>query len=184
MPSVSPLRLALLLLPCFLLVSPGLRAGETPLEPVAWVDLARYMGTWHEIARYPNRFEEDCVADVTATYTSREDGRIKVVNRCRTTDGTFSEAVGEARRAGSGNDPRLEVRFAPKWIGFLPFVWGDYWIVDLDEGYTLAAVGDPARKYLWILSRSPVVSPARLQALMSRLKNKGFDPARLISSTR
>jgi len=184
MPPVSPLRLVLLLLPWLLLASPAVRAGDAPLEPVAWVDLNRYMGTWHEIARYPNRFEEECVADVTANYALKADGRVRITNRCRLADGSFSEAEGEARRVGSVNDPRLEARFAPEWLSFLPLVWGDYWIVDLDEDYTLAAVGDPSRKYLWILSRGPVVPPTRLQALMSRLKNKGFDPARLMSSTR
>jgi len=181
---VSPFRLSILLLPWLLLASPASRAGEAPLEPVAWVDLARYMGTWHEIARYPNRFEDKCVADVTASYTLRADGGVRVVNRCRLADGSFDEAKGEARRAGSGNDPRLEVRFAPEWMSFLPFVWGDYWIVDLDEDYTLAAVGDPSRTYLWILSRSPIVPPGRLQSLMSRLKNKGFDSTKLVPSSK
>lgn len=178
---MSPRGLLAFLTLC-LAFSPTARAGSA-LEPVAWVDLARYMGAWHEIARYPNEFEEKCVSDVTATYALKADGTVRVTNRCRQADGSFREARGEARRSGAINDPRLEVRFAPEWLSFLPIVWGDYWIIDLDEDYTLAAVGEPSREYLWILSRSPVVPPGKLQALMSRLKNKGFDPPRLVPSS-
>lgn len=169
---------------CVLLGTPSGRADEPRPEPVAWVDLDRYLGTWWEIARYPNRFEKVCVEDVTATYSPGEDGTIRVVNRCRRADGGVEEAIGTARRAGGPSDPRLEVRFAPAWLSFLPFVWGDYWILDLDEDYSLAAVGSPSREYLWILARDPIVPPGRLQDLLSRLRNKGFDTSKLIPSSR
>ena len=67
------------------------------------------------------------------------------------------------------------MRFAPAWLSFLPFVWGDYWVVDLDESYQLAAVSEPSREYLWILSREPVVESAKYAALLSRLKAMGLD---------
>jgi apolipoprotein D and lipocalin family protein len=71
------------------------------------------------------------------------------------------------------------VRFAPAWLSFLPMVWGNYWVIDLDTDYQLAAVSEPSREYLWILSRTPQVEPAIYAALLDRLKAAGFDTGRL-----
>jgi apolipoprotein D and lipocalin family protein len=73
----------------------------------------------------------------------------------------------------------LEVRFAPDWTAWLPVVWGAYWVLDLDSEYQLAAVGDPTRSYLWILSRTPVVSASQYERLLLRLKVMGFDISKL-----
>jgi apolipoprotein D and lipocalin family protein len=102
------------------------------LDVVPSVDILRYIGTWYEIARLPNRFQEKCAGDVTATYSILDNGEIMVVNRCRHENGEITEAEGRARRA-SDDEPntKLEVRFAPAFLSFLPFVWGDYWIIDL-----------------------------------------------------
>jgi len=104
---------------------------------------------------------------------------VKVVNRCRTADGSMDQAIGRAERVGEGDEAKLRVRFAPQWLGWLPFVWGKYWVIDLDADYSLAAIGEPGRNYLWILSRTPSVDPARYQALLARLRAQGYDPARL-----
>ena len=71
------------------------------------------------------------------------------------------------------------MRFAPAWLSWLPFVWGNYWVIDLDDHYQLVAVSEPTREYLWVLSRSPEVSPDAYAALLSRLEARGFDLARL-----
>ena len=91
----------------------------------------------------------------------------------------MTQAIGEARQIGSADSPRLKVRFAPEWLSFLPFVWGDYWVVDLDDAYPLVAVSEPDREYLWILSRTPTVEPARYAALLERLAAMGLDVAKL-----
>ena len=123
--------------------------AAAPLPTQDWVDLARYAGHWYEIARLPNRFQEQCAGDVAATYTPRPDGRVTVVNECRKADGQTTRAEGVARRADEkGPASRLKVRFAPAVLSFLPFVWGDYWILELDREYGYAVVGDPSRKYL------------------------------------
>ena len=106
-------------------------AQERPLRVVATVDYEKYAGTWYEIARLPNRFEKKCVGDITATYTVRTDGRIDVRNRCREKDGTFSDAVGIARRVEGQAPSVLKVRFAPAFLSWLPAVWGDYQIIEL-----------------------------------------------------
>lgn len=164
----------------WLLVAAGVAHAETAaLTPVPALDLPRYMGRWHEIARFPNWFQKKCVAAAAADYSLRPDGNVRVVNRCRTADGSVAVAEGEARRIGPAGSARLEVRFAPAWLSFLPFVWGKYWVVDLDPAYRLAAVGEPGRDYLWVLSRAPVVGRADYDALRARLAAKGFDVTKL-----
>ena len=158
-------------------------APDDRYTPIPALDLPRYMGTWYEVAKYPNRFQRDCVRDTRATYTLQPQGTVEVRNQCTRADGSVNEAVGQARRVDAQPDgARLEVRFAPAWLSFLPFVWGDYWVLDLDPDYTLSAVGEPSGNYLWILSRTPQVDPARYQALLSRLAARGIDVQRLETS--
>ena len=96
-----------------------------------------------EIARFPNRFQRRCVGDVRARYVRRSDGRIDVINRCRATDGTVTEARGIARVVDERTSAKLKVRFAPAVLSFLPMVWGDYWIIGLAADYSWAVVGSP-----------------------------------------
>ena len=91
----------------------------------------------------------------------------------------MKEALGGGRQIGDATSSKLEVRFAPAWLSFLPMVWGDYWVIDLDPSYQLVAVSEPKREYLWILSRSPKVDPAAYDALLARLSGQGFDLQRL-----
>jgi apolipoprotein D and lipocalin family protein len=153
-------------------------SGETspaPLEAIASLDVPRYMGTWYEVAKYPNWFQKRCIANTSATYAVQSNGMLQVLNRCQKEDGSMSEALGAAKQVGDANSPKLEVRFAPAWLSFLPFVWGNYWVIDLDPQYQLAAVSEPSRKYLWILSRSKTVEPKAYDALLQRLKQQGFN---------
>lgn len=100
-----------------------------PLETVAHVDLARYLGTWYEIASFPHTLQRGCTA-TTATYSLRSDGDIDVLNRCRkgSIDGEEKTALGRARVVDRSTNAKLEVSF------FRPF-WGDYWIIYLDKDY-------------------------------------------------
>lgn len=143
------------------------------LETVPEVDLERYLGTWYEIASYPQRYQEGCTG-TTATYTLREDGDIDVLNRCRKSslDGKEDTAEGRARVADSQTNAKLEVSF------FGPF-WGDYWIIDLGPDYEHAVVGHPSRDYLWILSRTPTMDEATYEEILNRVKAKGYPLDRL-----
>ncbi len=158
-------------------------AGAPPPVPalttIASLDVPRYLGTWYEIAKYPNSFQKKCVADTRAEYIARSDGMVQVVNRCREASGEMTVAVGAARQVGDANSPKLEVRFAPAWLSFIPLVWGDYWVIDLDPAYQLVAVSEPEREYLWVLSRTAKVAPAAYDALLARLASQGFDLKRL-----
>ena len=157
--------------------------AEPPVRTVDSVDLDRYLGVWYEIARYPNSFQEDCAGDVQAIYAERSDGRLDVTNRCRRADGGIEEADGVARVVDRETSAKLEVRFAPAWLSFLPFVWGDYWILGLADDYSWAVVGTPDREYLWILARTPALEPATYEAALDVVRANGFDPNRLVRTS-
>lgn len=148
------------------------KAGTSDLTTVPQVDLGRYLGKWYEIARYPNRFQKHCVGDTTATYSLREDGKINVLNTCRKPDGSVDDAKGTARVIDKQTNAKLKVTF------FWPFT-GDYWIIGLDPDYRWAVVGEPSRKYLWILAREPHMSDADYDKALQVVREKGFDEHRL-----
>ena len=149
-----------------------------PVRSVDALDIDRYAGQWHEIAHLPVSFQKKCVGDITATYSLRSDGRITVRNGCRVDDGGRVEAEGVARPVTDAPG-QLQVRFAPEWLSWLPLVWADYWVIALDPEYEWAMVGEPDRKYLWILSRSPSMPRARFETLKSRAQAMGYDLAPL-----
>jgi apolipoprotein D and lipocalin family protein len=144
-----------------------------PLTSVAQVDVNRYLGTWYEIASFPQSFQKDCTG-TTANYTALDDGDLRVENRCRkkSLDGPEDVAVGRARVVDKVTNSRLEVSF------FRPF-WGAYWIIDLAEDYSYAVVGHPGRDYLWILSRTPTLPDDVYQGILARLEAKAYPLDRL-----
>lgn len=154
----------------------GCAATPAELPVQAGVDLEKYVGTWYEQARLPNRFQKDCAGDVQADYALNPDGSVKVTNQCRQKDGSTEVAEGQARLASTENqDPaKLEVRFAPQWLGWLPMVWGDYWILRLEGDYQHSLVGTPDRKYLWVLSRDERADSAEVSALLDYARTLGF----------
>jgi apolipoprotein D and lipocalin family protein len=147
---------------------------------VPFVDLERYVGTWHQIALIPNRFQKQCVGGTTATYTLREDGEIEVVNRCRTADGSEDVARGVAKAVDPVSKARLRVSFV-SFLGIRPF-WGDYWVLALGDDYEYALVGTENRKYGWVLSRTPEPPPGTLEAIWDAARNQGYDPADFVLS--
>lgn len=158
--------IALVLLP---LTALTVRAAPAPLPTVEQVDLARYAGAWYEIALLPNRFQKQCVADTQARY--RLDGsRVEVINRCRTADGEVDRIKGHAKVVDDSGNAKLRVTF------FWPF-YGDYWVLALDADYRQVLVGAPSRQYAWVLSRTPQMDEAALEALLDRAAALGFDKA-------
>jgi apolipoprotein D and lipocalin family protein len=155
---------------------PSSAKGRNPLQVVPSVDLTRYVGKWYEIARLPNRFQRECASDTTATYTLRPDGKLTVLNTCRTSEGRTKSAKGTARVAdGKGPNTKLKVTF------FWPFS-GNYWIIDLDPDYRWAVVGEPDRRYLWILSREPRMDGALYEQILERAKQQRYDLAPLLKT--
>lgn len=148
-------------------------AAQTPVASVAKVDLARYSGKWFEVASFPMFFQRHCKGDTTAEYTAKPNGDIGVRNRCRT-DGGFDEANGNATVIPGTNNSQLKVSF------FWPFK-ADYWVIGLDTDYRWAVVGNPNRKYLWVLSRTPQLPADQYDAALTAARAQGYDltPLRL-----
>jgi apolipoprotein D and lipocalin family protein len=147
--------------------------SQVPPQVVTSVDLGRYVGKWYEIAHLPAWFQRDCASDTTATYTLRPDGKVTVLNECRKQDGVVKSAKGVAHIASrEGPNTKLKVTF------FWPF-FGDYWIIDLDSQYRWAVIGEPNRKYFWILSREPHLDPAIYTQIIDRASKQGYDLAPL-----
>ena len=137
------------------------------------MDVERYAGKWYEIAHYPNRLQRDCAADATSTYTPRPDGKIGVLNECRTEEGRVKSMRATARPV-SENGPNTKLKVTLFW----PFS-GQYWIIGLDPDYRWAVVGDPERKYLWVFNREPQMAEGEYARALEAARAQGFDLGRL-----
>jgi apolipoprotein D and lipocalin family protein len=174
-------KLAMNVFGAFALLAGSLLGGQrssaqatstSPLTAVENVDLRRYAGKWYEIARYPNRFQRNCQSDTTAIYTLRDDGKVQVVNACREKDGKVTTARGTAKVVDKKTNAKLKVTF------FWPF-YGDYWVIGLSPDYQYAIVGEPSRKYRWILSRTPSMEEATYQKVLRLVETLGYQPRKL-----
>jgi len=152
----------------------GIPQGLGPLRLVGKVDTQRYLGRWYEIARFQHSFEKS-LAGVTAEYSLRDDGKIRVVNSGFRggLDGPYTEAKGVAWIPDPSRPAALKVQF------FWPFS-GDYHIFGLDdEGYSWALVGDDSRSYLWFLARTPEISRELYESMQQAARDQGYDLSRL-----
>ncbi len=142
---------------------------------VEQLDIQEYLGTWYEIARYDHSFERGLVG-VTADYSLRDDGKIKVINSGykNSLDGKFSQAVGKAKI------PKPEKEPAKLKVSFFWFFYGDYFVLELDKDYQWAVIGSSSDKYLWILSRTPQMENELYTDLLNRLKKRGYNVSSLI----
>ncbi len=161
---------------------PSVGAENQALSTVKVLDFSLYLGKWHEIAKYPNRFQRKCVRDTSAEYSLGDRGEVTVRNRCTAADGTVEEVTGAARRVTPDDSTRFKVRFAPSWLSWLPLVWGDYWVIGLAPDYRYAVVGEPSREYLWILARDKRLSLDDRTAIDTLLKGAGYEPRRLVET--
>lgn len=141
-------------------------ATQAPMPTVAAVDLPRYLGIWHEAALIPNFFQRMCVADTQARYRLLDD-HIEVYNRCRDASGQWVDATGRAEVVPGSANAKLRVSF------FRPF-WGDYWVLALDPDYRWVLVGEPGRRFGWVLSRTPQLPPADLDQALDRAVALGY----------
>jgi apolipoprotein D and lipocalin family protein len=164
-----------LLLSFFLLGFVGCK-GPEELPTVKKLDLDKYQGKWYEIARLPNGFEKNLKC-TTAEYTFKKNGKIRVLNKgFSMTKEKYKKAEGTAWVPAQAYPARLKVSF------FGPFA-GNYYVIELDENYAYALVGDPSRKYLWILSRTPQLDNKIYEHLVATAKAQGFPVDELIKVT-
>lgn len=162
---------------CLVLLLTGCLGMPKDVAPVQNFDLDRYLGKWYEIARLDHSFERG-LEEVTAEYSLREDGGVKVLNRgFSPADGEWREAEGKAFSVDDPLEGYLKVSF------FGPF-YGSYVIFELDtENYQYAFISGPDTSYLWFLSRTPTVEDQLLQRFIQRAQSLGFDTERLIFPT-
>lgn len=173
------LTLSLLVLLAVGLISSCATSKNPPLATVPKVDVKRYAGLWHEVARLPNSFQRDN-AKATAYYTVQGDGSIEVVNTEYRPDGSTKVATGTAKAVPDGRNSRLRVEFNG-WGALAPNPKeGNYWIVDLAPDYSVALVGTPNRKYLWLLSRSAHLPKAKRDAYVQKARELGFPTDKLL----
>jgi len=158
------------------------QASYPQLDTIENVDLNRYLGKWFEIARFDQKFQKNCTA-VTAEYKLRRNGTIKVINTCRkfTPTGKLKVAVGRARVFNKDTNAKLKVQFFLKFIN-VGFLQGNYWILDLGVDYDYALIGDPSRKYLWILSRTKDLEERTYLDLVQKAETMGFDTSKLLKT--
>jgi apolipoprotein D and lipocalin family protein len=143
------------------------------VEPVRGFDLDRYLGKWYEIARLDHSFERG-LEQVTAEYSLRDDGGVRVVNRgFDTAKDAWDEAVGKAYFVEDEDLGYLKVSF------FGPF-YGSYIVFELDPDYRHAFISGPDRSYLWLLARTPEVDPAVLERFRARASELDFDLSELV----
>ncbi|MCC4273675.1 lipocalin family protein [Marinomonas communis] len=151
----------------------GCTSAPKGIEPVQEFELSKYLGTWYEIARLDHSFERG-LSNVTAEYSLREDGGVRVINRGYSAEeGEWEQAEGKAYFVEDSDTGHLKVSF------FGPF-YGAYVVFNLDEDYQQSFVSGPDRSYLWFLSRTPTVSEADKQRFIQAAQAKGFDTDELI----
>ncbi|HER07922.1 MAG TPA: lipocalin [Bacteroides sp.] len=138
------------------------------------VDIYKYLGRWYEIARFPHSFEKG-LEGVTAEYSFRKDGKIRVINSGYkdSLNGERSRIEGKAKIPDKSQPGRLKVSF------FL-FFYGDYFILELDPEYRWAMIGSSSPKYFWILSRTPQMDEETYRMLLDRARERGYDLDQLV----
>ena len=176
--AITKLSLIILILGITACSSPS--SNFKKLKTVPDVDLSKYAGDWYEIARIDHWFQKGCVNSV-ATYKIRSDGEIEVINKCKVDapNGKNKKANGRAWVVDKSSNSKLKVQFALSGIK-LPFLAGDYWIIDLDEDYQFVMVGEEKREYLWILSRTKTMPLEITRALVAKARKLEFPVEKLI----
>lgn len=147
-------------------------AGD--IESIPQVDVQKYLGTWYEMATIPSLFQAYCVGGVRAQYALNDDGSIEVNNSCYDEEGVRQDIVGTAIVPDPAKNARLAVTF---FVEPKEDAEPNYWIMSLTEDYSLAVVGEPKRKYGWILSREPAISQKTLDEAVKVLADNGYDLA-------
>ncbi len=157
--------------------------SNNSIQPVQQIDLQKYLGQWYEVARKPLYFQKVCDHNVTANYSLKENGNIKVDNRCFDKNDKLKQSIGEAYVKNAPQNSILKVSFLPSAIRWIPIGRGDYWILKIDENYQTALVGSPNKKYLWVLSRDAHPDQSIVNEYLDYAKSLGYNLGDLITTT-
>ncbi|XVE97494.1 hypothetical protein REPUB_Repub03eG0024600 [Reevesia pubescens] len=153
--------------------------SKKTMEVVKNLDIERYMGRWYEIASFPSFFQPKNGENTRATYTLNKDGTVHVLNETFS-DGKRGFIEGSAYKADPKSDEaKLKVKFyVPPFLPIIPVV-GDYWVLYIDDEYQYALIGQPSRKYLWILCRRTHMDDEIYNQLVQKAKDVGYDVSKL-----
>lgn len=152
---------------------------EREVRSVEHLDLDKYLGLWYEIVRLPLKWEDTHATNITARYSRKENGKIRVDNRSFDNEGHPGQAIAEATPV-DGEPGQLKVNFAPKYIRWIPFTSGDYWVLKIDDDYRVALVGTPDHENLWVLARDPHLPEETLDEYLAEARAQGFELDKLI----
>ena len=155
------------------------KKAKKALASAAYVDLDRFVGSWFEIARLPDRQDKQCVSDARATYARTNDG-LRLLSLCRRENGSMRRSTGRAKLVDDATQARFKISYSHSALDVLPFVWSDYTIIDVADDYSTAIVGTADRKHLWLLSRQPTVGDTERQDFLSKARAQGFDTSALV----
>lgn len=150
-------------------------AADYPIQAVDQVNLQKYLGQWHEVARKPLIFQKDCAYQVVAKYSLNSNGNIEVNNSCYKANAEKKQSIGEAFVQNSPKNSQLKVSFLPQFLRWIPIARGDYWVLKIDPEYKMALVGAPNKKYLWVLSRDPQPPKQQVQQYLDYAKSLGYE---------
>ncbi len=149
-------------------------SAQSDVTSVGSLDLNRYSGLWYEVGRLPLKWEDADASDITAEYTPDDDGSVRVDNRCIDKDGAPARSIGRATPV-RGRAGQLRVSFLPKFLRWILYTKGDYWVLKIDDAYTVALVGTPDQKNLWLLAREPHIDHDTEAAYLTEAARQGFD---------
>lgn len=161
---------------------PDANTANNEIQPVSFVDLKKYSGLWYEAYRLPNNFERGC-NNITAEYTLKRNGTVRVVNTCVRDNGKVRKGKATAFVVNSETNSELKVSFVPffqRWGWFA----GDYNIIGLDKNYQWAIVGSKDRSFLWFLSRTVELDDATLAMLRMLATSQGYNVNKMIKTNR
>lgn len=144
------------------------------------VELDKYLGIWYEIARKPVMWKNKCTHDVTVIYTLNENGHLNIESRCYGKNGRLYKTEGEAFIQNEPYNSKLKLSFLPEAVRWLPVGRGDYWILKVDPKYGVVLIGEPKRKFLWILARDPHLKSPHIQQYLHYAKSLGYDLSDII----
>lgn len=152
--------------------------AKKELASAAHVDLDRFIGSWHEIASMPDKYDRECVSDTRATFARTQDG-LRLLSLCRRANGSIKRSTGRAKLADDATQARFKISYSPPALDFLPFVWSDYAIIDVADDYTTALIGTSDRKHLWLLARRPTLPDSARIDFLNKARAQGFDTSAL-----
>ncbi|MBN3860287.1 hypothetical protein GKC56_07220 [Neisseriaceae bacterium PsAf] len=145
------------------------------------IDLSEYLGKWYEIAVIPYFFERNCDSNTTAEYSLKKKN-VRVLNSCLKKNGELIQSEGTAFVADSVSNNKLKVSFLPSPLNKISFFRADYWILAIEKNYQSVLVGNPNKKYLWILSRDKNMSQEEFERYINIAKKLGYDTKTLVKT--